>query len=457
MTDTTEHPANRKTLIQQFSRREDGAITSFGVVMSIAMVVVGGLGLDVANAIMARTQLQVAADAAAHAALVAREYKTVSESKQIAIAVAKMSLPEGHFGNTIQESDIEFGYWDYGKKEFRIDPTSDEGVLVNTQRLAERGNGLATFFLRFAGMQNVNVVSQSVFETYYSTCFREGFVAENVVDVQSNNTYGNGFCIHSNDHVEINNGNSFLDGTVVSMPNTEDMVVPTGGYEANPGLVGAMRPGAYELKILDRIGDIIAGVKDKDSEYFRNDYVTTDPLSGNPILSKTLDSTKGGGVDLADWLPGAIHYLNCNSPKKQVAWGKPDEIFVKGILITNCIIKFGQGVQLQDVIMVNENTDLDSFTAASSFTLGRDDGCLPGGGAQLVTLGGVNFPSDFGSYGGQIVAAKAIKFAARNDSVEGISLVSGDVIDGSSLINVGFCGGAGMDNNFVARYYRLAT
>ena len=453
----TRIAAKRRSLIQRFSRREDGAITSFGVIMCICMVVVGGLGLDVASAIMTRTQLQVAADAAAHAALVAREYESAENSKKIGVAVAQVSLPYGAFGDTIKTTDIYFGEWDPVGKKFKMDATSDSAVLVNTQRLTERGNGLTTFFLKFIGMGQLDVVSQSVFETYYSTCFREGFVAENVVDVQSNNVYGNGFCIHSNDHVEINNGNTFLDGTVVSMPDTEDMVVPTDGYTSNPGLSNAMRPGAYELKILDRVDDIIMGVKDKDSAYFRNDYLATDPLTGEVLLTKTLDSTKGGGVDLTDWVPGAIHYLNCSSPKKQVRWGNPSEVFTKGVVVTNCIIQFAQGVQLIDVIMVNENEDIDSFNSPSEFILGLDDGCADLGGAQLVTKGGVNFASDFQTYGGQIIAAKLIKFAARTDSIEGISLVSGDRIDGSSLINVGFCGGAGMLNNFVARYYRLAT
>ena len=89
--------------------------------------------------------------------------------------------------------------------------------------------------------------------------------------------------------------------------------------------------------------------------------------------------------------------------------------------------------------------------------IGLDDGCADGGGAQLVTLGGMRFPSNLQIYGGQLIAAKSIEFAARPDGIEGVSIVAGDEIDGSSLINVGFCGGAGMDNNFVAWYFRMAT
>lgn len=443
--------------LRLFTRDQDGALTSFGLLLTVAMLCAGGLAIDVGNAVMVRTHLQVAADSAAHAALVAREYKTEVEAKAIGVAVAQKSLPQGKFGNTIQASDIQFGTWDEANEVFSISPGSTDAVLVNTQRMYSRANGVSTYFLRFVGLNNIDVLRQSVFITYYPTCFREGFVAQNVVDVQSNNTYGNGFCIHSNDHVEINNGNTFMDGTIVSMPDKADMVVPENSTGSNPGLDRALRSGSYRLRILDRIDDIIAGVEDPSSPYFRTDYVDINPLTGEPVTEVTLNSKAGGGIRLTDWVPGAIHRMNCASDKKQVQWGDPDDVFVKGVLITNCIIKFAQGVALQDVIMINTNTAEDSFNSASSFTLGRDDNCGTGGGAQLVTKGGVNFASDFQVYGGQIVAAKAIQFSARNDGIEGISLVSGDFIDGASLINVGFCGGAGMDNNFMAEYFRLAT
>lgn len=446
--------ATLPNLLLHFIRRDDGALTAFGLFLVIAMICVGGLGIDVANAIKVRTHLQVAADSAAHAALVAREYKTETEAKAIAVSVAQASLPSANFGDTINAADITFGTWDAANQVFTPDPTSKDAVLVNTQRLQSRTNGVSTYFLRFVGLNNIDVVSQSVFETYYPTCFREGFVAQERVDVQSNNTYGLGFCIHSNDHVEINNGNSFC-GAIVSMPDKTDIVVPNNDPSSNPCLGDALRSGSYSMRILDRIDDIIAGVEDPNSPYFRTDYVDINPLTGNPINRVTLNAN-GPGVRLADWVPGAVHELNCNSPSKKVNFGNPNDVFSKGVVVTNCIIQFAS-VELQDVIVISTNTDNEAFKASSGLKVGRDDGCAPGGGAQLVTKGGMNFPSDLQIYGGQLIAAKTISFAARPDGIEGVSIVSGDQIDGSSLINVGFCGGAGMDNNFMAEYFRMAT
>lgn len=442
------------SLVKRFLEKADGALTAFGLFMSITMLVVGGLAIDVANAMMVRTHLQVAADAAAHAALSAREFKSESEAKAFAVQVAQATLPSAKFGNTIEANDVTFGTWDASAEVFTPDATSREAVLVNTQRLSSRSNSVGTYFLRFVGLNNVNVVSQSVFESYYPTCFREGFVAENRVDVQSNNVYGNGFCIHSNDHVEINNGNTFMDGTIVSMPDMADLVVPSSDPTANPGLFDALRSGSYQMRILQRIDDIISNIDDPTSPYFRTDYVDVDPISGSPPPRVTLD--RKNKLSNAHWVSGSIHEVYCNATNQKVMI-PANEVLVKGVLITNCKVEFGANAEIHDIIMVNTSTRDDSFSGAAGATIGKDDGCADGGGAQLVTMGGMSFPADLQIYGGQLIAVKTISFAARPDGVEGVSIVSGDQIDGSSLINVGFCGGAGMNNNFMAEYFRMAT
>ena len=88
---------------------------------------------------------------------------------------------------------------------------------------------MVTYFLRFAGMWEMDVVRQSVFETYRPTCMLEGLLAEERVDTQSGNTYTAGFCIHSNDHVQVNNNNTFQDGVLVSMPYESQIVTANSG------------------------------------------------------------------------------------------------------------------------------------------------------------------------------------------------------------------------------------
>ena len=73
-----------------------------------------------------------------------------------------------------------------------------------------------------------------------------------------------------------------------------------------------------------------------------------------------------------------------------------------------------------------------------------------------MTTGGMKFTADLRLYGGQLIAKKAISFSANADGIEGASIISGETIDGTSNMNMGFCDGSGMENNFESDYFRLA-
>ena len=465
-----------QALPQRFIRREDGALTAFGLFLVIAMIIIGGLGIDVANAVMTRTHLQVAADSAAHAAIVAREHRTEDQAKAIAVNVAEASLPDFRYGDTILPSDIEFGTWD-PLTGFTAVAGSDQAVRVSTQRLAARNNGMGTFFLRFVGLWTMDIRTSSVFETYYPTCLREGFVAEDRIDVQSGNHYTDGFCIHSNSHVELNNNNVLDAGVIVSMPNKADVVVPNSNN--NTGLDRALRSGSYQPRIVQRIDDIIAGFDDPSSDYFRSDYLS------NPIRTNVL--APNVTLEDANWETGEIHEFDCgtlvslsnvthtmgsnsnngngggSSGGGSTGGGnnrvsiKGGSTLVGGVIYTDCELNIGQNATLEDVLIVSTNASVAAITGQANVTLGRDDGCAPGGGTQIITKGGVHFTSGLSAYGAQIVAEKIIDFEANANGVEGVSFISGTEIDSTSNMNMGFCNGAGLENRFEAEYFRLAN
>lgn len=428
-----------------FARAQDGASTVLGVFVFLAVVIISGLALDVANAYRVRTQLQVAGDAAGHAALVAREFNAASVATATALEIANANLPRGSQGSALRAEDIVYGRWDAETKRFSPDPSAFDAVLVNTGRSQDRHNSLSTYLLRFAGVSALDVRRQTVFETYRPTCLREGFVADGVVEVTSNNTYDGGFCVHSNTHVDLNTNNLFQPGTIVSMPDRRDLVMPSDGFNSNPGLEQALRDGSYMLRILQRIDRIIAGVQDPRSTFYPA-YITSDtavPLDRNDKL------------DADAFEEGRIHTISCASPT-QKAKIHAGTVLKNIVLWTNCELKFGEGVVLEDVVMVNESTSSKSFNAASGIQLGRDDHCGDGGGAQLVTRGGISIPAQLKMYGGQMIAAGDIAFTAEADGVEGASIIAGGRIDGTSGSVMGFCAGEGMEDNFEAEYFRLA-
>ncbi len=433
-------------LLEQFLQRDGGALTSFGLFLTIAMICVGGLAIDVANAIMTRTHLQVAADSAAHAAILAREQQSEDDAKDTAVRIAQASMPAEAFGDTIRPSDIQFGRWDAATQTFTVITGSDEAVLVSTQRLEERNNGLGMFFLRFVGLWNMDVVSHSVFETYYPTCYREGMVAQDRLDIQSGNVYREGYCLHSNSHIEMNSNNVFEDGVIVSMPYKEDLVIPASGWSSNTGLADAVRSGSYAPRILNRIQHVLDGYADDTSDYYRPDYFNL------PI--QTTNLSVNSQLETGDWQSGEIHTATCNGNQRLRI--RSNAVLQNGVIDTNCRIVIGSNAVLENILIISRSNDLRAIDGAAGVRLGANDGCSAGGGVQIVTLGGIRFTANLQMYGVQMLAMDMIDFEANGNGVYGVSMVSGSEIDSTSGMEMGFCDGSGLENRFEAEYFRMA-
>lgn len=85
----------------EFVRREDGAGTALNLILLLSLVAVGGLAVDVTNVTASRTELQITADAVAHAALLSRETMTVEDAKVVALALSDENLPIEDVGQVI--------------------------------------------------------------------------------------------------------------------------------------------------------------------------------------------------------------------------------------------------------------------------------------------------------------------------------------------------------------------
>ena len=433
--------------IRRFRKDEHGAITIFGLFLFAAIVLVGGLAIDMHNLMTARTQLQISADMTAHAALYRRDFETdPAKAKTQALALVEASMPKSTYGAVIEAKDITFGKYDPTTEKFTPSANSRSAVHVYSTRLNSKSNPVSTFVLRILGYVNYDMSVQSVFVTFRPTCFREGFVADDRVDVQSNNAYKNGFCIHSNDHVSLNNGNSFETGTIVSMPDLGDIDLPRSGWEQNQGLQAALREGYYRMRLINKLPYIIQGLKDRDPEYLP-DYI--DPLDA----VKYVTIGNGQKLTMADLTKDRVHVVGCGS-NGTLTIDEPSAI-TDVVIVTSCTVKFGQAMEVHNSIIATTNTAVKSMNSSSSLKLGKNDNCADGGGAVLLTLGGVSFTSDFHIYGSQIVAAGNIEFTANADGIQGASLISGSEIDSTSNANMGFCG-TGMTNIFEAEYFRLA-
>jgi len=432
-----------RACLKTFRQSEDGAGTTYSLFTLAVMALLGGYAIDVSNVMTDRTNMQTAVDAVAHAALLTREMKSSDEARSKALALAAKNLPPLDWGTAIKAEDVVFGTWDETHRKFTANPNSRSAVRVTAHQTEVTGNPVPVFLLQFAGLDNWNVVTDATYVTYHPTCLKEGFVAEDVVDIQSNNSFSNGFCIHSNTYVSLNSNNYFEPGTVVSMPDLDDLELPNSGYKTNTGLREALREGSWNIRIVERIGAIIEGLRTYDARYLPS-YITT-TVPGN-LSATTLTSDM--------MAPGKVYFYSC-SGNKSLTIAK-DVALKKLVLVTNCAIKFSQGVSLEDAIIATTNTGSRSINAPSGLRLGKNDSCATGGGAQILTMGSVSVASGLEMYGSQILAKDDIEFAANANGIQGAAMVAGGVISGTSNMSMGYCG-TGMEGNFHAEYFKLVN
>lgn len=426
---------------RRFLNEERGTGTLMALFFVMISAVIGGLAIDFNKAMARRTHLQVTVDAVAHAALYTREQKSKEEAIVKALEIAAVNLPTDRNGDALLPQDIEFGVWDAQNRVFTPDPTSKSAVRVNAYRITERGNPVRNLLLRVIGFDTFDLSRAAVYVTYQPTCFREGFVAQLMVDVQSNNSFQNGFCIHSNDHVKVSSNNYFGDNTIVSMPNTDHLQLPRSGFETNIGLEEALRDNGYHIRILNKMDKIVADLATNASDT-KPDYITNDGI-------ELLD---GKDVDGSEFQPGKAYYVSCSG--NSTMFINNGGVIRDTTIVTNCPIKFGQGTTLENVVMATTNTSTKSVSAPSTLQLGKNDGCAEGGGAQILTMGGLDAAADLRMYGGQIIAKGDVAFAANANGIEGASIIAGGTISGTSNMTMGFCG-QGMEDSFRAEYFRL--
>ncbi|TGD45342.1 hypothetical protein EEB11_01975 [Pseudotabrizicola sediminis] len=430
-----------KTTLTDFASEENGAANEFSILMLLVMLMLGAYGLDSSSVTHSRTQLQITADAAAHAALLTRERHTQGEAVAKATSLAQAMMPADKFGIVVRPENVVFGRWNPNTDSFAPDQSSNAAVRVTGSMSEYYENAHKTYLYGLVGVDSFDVNVVSTFETYHPTCLREGFVAQGKVDLRSNNTFTDGFCVHSNEYVSLNSNNYFEPGTVVSMSDLSKIDLPASGYESNEGLQQSLRQGSWNIRILSQLTEIIAGLRYLNPE-FTPSYIS------NP----TVRNLTNRNIYQEDLRSGSVHVISCRGGA--AATVKNDVVVSEVVIISDCDIKFEANVKIEDAIIATTSSGSKSMSSSSGLQVGKMDNCMDGGDAQLLTLGSMDFPSGLSLHNAQLIAANNITFSANAEGLQGAALVAGGEISGTSNMTFGYCDG-GMENNFHAEYFRL--
>ncbi len=422
-------PAHRVMMgcLASFSRDERGLVTVLGVFMMIAIALIGGLALDVMNRTAKATRLDMTTDAVAHAAIRAR--MTMSEEDAISIAreVARANMPPGRFGDVFLPQDIQFGTVN-SSGVFTAQSGAEAAVRVTPRMSSERASAVPTFLLHLVGVDSWGLSSTAHFklEGKPDQCLNNGFVGRSEVRFNSNNRFEEGICLHSNGIVWLRQNNLFENGSVVSMPDLNNLDVPGGSTSGNTGLDEALREATLDLSLLDDLPQTIAALENPFSENIP-DYI----ISTNVV---TLNAQQ---VNSGSFQKGYIHRVNCGQNGGNL--NLPNTTLENIVLVTDCSIRLAGNGRIEESIIATTSTAGQSVRGSSGARVGRDNGCMPGAGTQIYTLGGMFFPAKLNVFSAQMIAAGSINFQANAGvSGYGAALIA-DVVDGRTNMEASAC------------------
>jgi Flp pilus assembly protein TadG len=443
--------------LRRFLREEGGVISVQNLFILFGAGLVSAQAVDVTHLYTTRTQIQVAADVAAHAAIMTRNRndaptdptEAANWARDRAISAVQWMLPGQQNGHVVERPDILFGTWDTTTRTFRVDNQATDAVLVTTGRERASGNAVPTFLYTLAGVGSMSVAASSVYRVIYP-CPNDGIASVTRVDLRSNNDFFDNICLYS-PIVSLNSNNSFETGTMVQMPDTSVWFSynPNSSFESNTGLRDALRNGLFDFYILDRIR-VPGTVQLRPGDLPLDQALTSDtperpPYIDRATVANVITLSASTTLTPSSFTPGRVHRITCNNSSGRIDFSAG--VFSRFVLLTNCQVRFNGGTELQDLVISTTNTDPESFQTPSGggdgLQIGRDDNCAAGGGVRLLTRGGLKAAAKMEIYGSQILALGEVQFAAGSGGIineaEGLSIIAQGMVSGTSNMSFSGC------------------
>ncbi len=136
------------------------AVLVLSAILMVAILGMVAFGLDMGYIVLARTQLQASADAAAMAAAGIMAGPP-AETYRVATSFAGLHTAAGK-SVELHDTDVEFGTWDTNSRVFM--PSADPGnaLRVTCYRDANHGGAAPLFFARILGINNFTVKAQAI-------------------------------------------------------------------------------------------------------------------------------------------------------------------------------------------------------------------------------------------------------------------------------------------------------
>ncbi|MEX2201150.1 MAG: TadG family pilus assembly protein [Dongiaceae bacterium] len=145
---------------RKFFRDNAGAVVIGGAVMLSVFGGMSGLAIDGGHFYMANHRAEIAAEAAAQAALSSLQDR--DQAVAAAIAQAQEHMPVAEYGTVLNASDVVIGRWDAVEERFDAGLEPANAVRVTVRMEEDNGNAVPLQFASMIGDIDASIVTSSV-------------------------------------------------------------------------------------------------------------------------------------------------------------------------------------------------------------------------------------------------------------------------------------------------------
>jgi Flp pilus assembly protein TadG len=444
------------SIFKQFSDDEQGGMTVFWMFGLMIAAVVGGLAVDITNLHRHKERLNLAADAAAQAGIVALAAgKSPTEVQAVTLASVELNAPKAIVGPTTSEGDVQVVRFDPKTRTVISGTPNAVKVTLHNDETVE--NPVRTGLLRLAGVDTFEVDVTSV--AYYGqpgNCTSSDMIyGKGQVTLTSGNQIGPSYCVHSQVAVWLPQQNFFAKGAGVSMPNLASCKGKCVD-SANPGIEDAVFEMNLNLpKVSEHIGKVttamLASTSDLKTSFFANKALAADLT---PLVSAKIVNTanmkklvKGSVVMVTPnqyndlmaitngKLPsGLVYNVDCrdkgNGPTTSISIGAGKdrknssltsttiETVQQVALITDCGFEVGPLARIDASLAVSTRVSSSSVISAAEGAVIGDPlkNCDLNRKVYMMTMSGVSVNADFTASNIALIANGDINVAANSSS-----------------------------------------
>lgn len=404
----------------RFLRDEAGSGSVLPMLILTAILAVGGFASDTASLWRQGEVMRATADAAAHAGAVAlARGNSAADALAIAEQAIALNMNPAIFapGRNKPRSDL-VRLWHYNATSGDLsEDGAPNAVSVQLRRSEDDANSVPLYLLGLVGLGDVTARTTAVVAlTPSSRCANaSGIYARGELALEGEAEVGSGFCLHSQQSIDLARQVKFAEGAHLSVPN---LLHCDGNCSEtfSPGFTTAAgEANLISQNLRARMSDLASAMlgQMQDSD-LKSGFFSTRPIAEDLEALAELDIDvsglrTGSVLRMAAWdfealreVPaGLVYAVSCdpNSPEGppilEVGGGVSAPVVNNVVILTNCALHFPDDIEVTgSLILTSYDGNLPAITADPFAVVGDPSvTCDPQALTQVMALGDQVLPA----------------------------------------------------------------